>query len=270
MSENKEYILGANQTELERLEFQHGVWKEITDRFLDKINIQKGWKCLDVGSGPGFVSMDLRKIVGGSGEITAVEPSEFYVNYFKEQCAKKNFRNFKFIQSTLEDTDLGNDQYDLIYLRWVIDFVKEPEKFLLKLLKALKKGGVIAVQDYNYEGIGLYPKGGACDNIADYIRAYYRAGGGDPYFISKIPPLFKRNNIRLEEYNPVGLAGDSHSPVFEWVRKFIKGHFNVLAVMKIISATEKSMLEKDWEEHEKNPETVIFSPVVVNVSGRKL
>ncbi len=270
MSDNKEYILGTNQTELERLEFQHGVWKEITDSFLDKINIQKGWKCLDVGSGPGFVSMDLRNIVGESGEITVVEPSEFYMNYFKEQCEKNNFRNIKFIDKNLEDTELADDQYDLVYLRWVIDFVREPEKFLLKLLKALKKGGVIAIQDYNYEGIGLYPKGGAFDNIADYIRAYYRAGGGDPYFISKIPPLFKKNNIRLEEYTPVGLAGDTQSPVFEWVRKFIKGHLNVLAEMKIISGTEKTQLEKDWDEHENNPDTVIFSPVVVNVYGRKI
>ena len=28
---NNEYILGTNQTELERLEFQHGVWKNITE-----------------------------------------------------------------------------------------------------------------------------------------------------------------------------------------------------------------------------------------------
>lgn len=269
MENKKEYILGINQSEFDRLEFQHGVWKNITDGFLNKLNLGKGMKCLDVGSGPGFVSMDIRKILGDSGEITALEPSEMYLEYFKEHCRKNKFQNVKFIKGNLEDVDLKKEYYDLIFMRWVIDFVIEPEKFLLKLLDALKKGGVIAIMDYNYEGIGLYPKGGACDNIADHIRAYYRAGGGDPYFISKIPPIFKKNNIKLEEYTPVGLAGDHQSPVFEWVDRFITGHFHVLADMGIISDKEYSEIEQDWNEHKNDPNTVIFSPVVVNVSGRK-
>lgn len=270
MSKNEEYILGTNQTELERLEFQHGVWKKITGSFLAKLNIQKGWKCLDVGAGPGFVSVDIRNITGDSGEITAIEPSEFYLNYFKEYCAKNNFNNVKFVHGILEDTELEDEYYDLIFLRWVIDFVKEPEKFLLKLFSALKKGGVIAIQDYNYEGLGLYPRGGAFDNVAEYIRAYYRAGGGDPYFISKIPAIFLKNKVQLEEYSPVGLAGDSQSPVFEWVNRFLTGHFHTLADLKIITEKEIEDVKTDWEKHKKNPDTVLFSPIVVNVSGRKL
>jgi len=270
MSKNEEYILGTNQTELERLKFQHGVWKEITGSFLARLNIQKGWKCLDVGAGPGFVSADIRNIAGDSGEITVIEPSEFYLNYFKEHCAKNKFNNVKFVHGILEDTVLDDEYYDLIFLRWVIDFVKEPEKFLIILFAALKKGGVIAIQDYNYEGLGLYPRGGAFDNVAEYIRSYYRAGGGDPYFISRIPSVFKKNHIRLEEYSPVGLAGDTRSPVFEWVNKFLTGHFNTLADLKIVTEKEIEDVKTDWEEHKKNPDTVLFSPIVVNVSGIKL
>jgi SAM-dependent methyltransferase len=269
MSENKEYILGVNQTELERLEFQHNVWRKVTDSFLERINIQKGWKCLDVGAGPGFVSMDLRKQVGEDGEVTALEPSELYLDYFKEQCKKKNLKNIKFIQGNLEDVNLKDEYYDLIFLRWVIDFVPEPEKFLLKLLGALKKGGVIAIEDYNYEGISLFPNGGAFDNIPNVVRAYWRAGGGDPYFVSKIPPIFKKNNIELLDFSPVGLAGDSSSGVFEWANKFFLVHLQIMADMKIISQKEADDIWSDWSAHKNNPETVFFSPVVVDVIGRK-
>jgi len=37
----EEYILGINQEELERLRFQHGVWKDVTDDFFDRIGIKK-------------------------------------------------------------------------------------------------------------------------------------------------------------------------------------------------------------------------------------
>jgi hypothetical protein len=30
---NKDYFLGANDSELQRLQFQHNVWKEITHKF---------------------------------------------------------------------------------------------------------------------------------------------------------------------------------------------------------------------------------------------
>ncbi|HZV12664.1 MAG TPA: SAM-dependent methyltransferase, partial [Candidatus Kapabacteria bacterium] len=72
---DKEYLLGINQTELERLQFQHGVWKKVTGGFLDRLGVQKGWKCLDAGAGPGFVSLDILERIGSNGEITLVEPS---------------------------------------------------------------------------------------------------------------------------------------------------------------------------------------------------
>jgi SAM-dependent methyltransferase len=269
MSENKEYILGTNQTELDRLGFQHKVWKKITDSFFDRINIRKGWKCLDVGAGPGFVSMDLIERVGESGEVTALEPSELYLDYFKDQCAKKNIKNVKFILGKLEESDPENDHYDMIFLRWVIDFVPEPEKFLLKLLSALKKGGVIAIEDYNYQGIALFPKGGAFDNITETVRNYWRAGGGDPYFISKIPLIFKKNNIELLDFSPQSLAGDSDSDIYEWANRFFSVHLQIMADMKVISQTEADEMLDDWKAHKDNPSTVFFSPVLVDVLGRK-
>ncbi|MDQ3022068.1 MAG: methyltransferase domain-containing protein [Bacteroidota bacterium] len=264
-----EYILGVNLTELERLEFQHNVWKKVTHSLFDRINIQTGWKCLDVGAGPGFVSMDLRKLVGEGGEVTALEPSELYLNYFKDKCKKNNFQNIKFILGNLEDINLENDYYDLIYLRWVIDFVPQPEKFLLKLLDALKKGGVIAIQDYAYEGVALFPKGGAFDNIADAVRAYWRAGGGDPYFTVKIPAIFRKNNIELIEYKPVSLAGDKDSGVIEWAHRFFTVHLQLMADKKIISQKEADAFLEDWLNHRNNPDTIFFSPVIVDVIGRK-
>ncbi len=227
-----EYILGINQTELERLEFQHNVWKKVTDNFFCKMNIQKGWKCLDVGAGPGFVSMELRELVGESGEVTALEPSELYLNYFKEQCKKNKWDNIKFIQGNFEDSNREDEYYDLIYMRWVIDFVPEPEKFLLKLLGALKKGGLIAIQDYIYEGIALFPKGGAFDNIAKAVQAYWKLGGGDLNFPAKIPSFFRKNNIELIEYTPVSQAGDKDSGVIEWAHRFFTVHLQLMADKK--------------------------------------
>ena len=48
--QSDEYLLGTNQSELERLRFQHFVWSGIADAFLDRLDIQQGWDCLDVSA----------------------------------------------------------------------------------------------------------------------------------------------------------------------------------------------------------------------------
>ena len=270
MSEESEYILGVNQTELERLEFQNSVWEDCTNNFLDKIQIKKGSKCLDVGAGPGFVAMNLRDRVGDEGEVTALEPSEFYLNYFKEYCKKKNLNNIKFIHGIAEDSEIEKDYYDLIYLRWVIDFVPEPEKLLLKLTSCLKKGGIIAIQDYAYNSVPLFPNGGAFDEIAEIVRAYWKLGGGDPYFTVKIPSIFRKNNIELKEFSPVSFAGNNESRFFEWANRFFTVHLQLMADKNIITQKKCDDLLNDWNDHRNNPETIFITPLMLNISGVKI
>ena len=207
MSTEKEYLLGTNNEELERLRFQHGVWRSVTDGFLDRLHVGKGWNCLDVGAGPGFVTMDLRERVGESGAITALEPSELYVQYLRNEKEKKGWSNITSLLGTVESANLPADAYDLIFIRWVINFLPDREKFLAKLLLSLKPGGIIAIQDYWYEGLSLYPKGTSFERMADIVRAYYRAGGGDPYATGMIPSFFKNHRISLIEFSPHQLAG---------------------------------------------------------------
>ncbi|HMS64285.1 MAG TPA: methyltransferase domain-containing protein [Ignavibacteria bacterium] len=269
-SDKREYILGINQTELERLEFQTKVWKKFTNEFLDNIPVKKGSNCLDIGSGPGFVSMELRERVGEGGEITALEPSEFYLNYFKEHCKKMKWNNIRFIQGIAEEAEIEKDYYDLIYLRWVIDFVSEPEKLLLKLTGCLKKGGIIAIQDYAYEGIILFPKGGAFDDIAEIVRDYWRYGGGDPYFTVKIPSIFKRIDIELKEFSPHTFAVSTADDKFEWANRFFSVHLQIMADKKIITQKKCDDLIKDWNDHRNNPDTIFFTPIIMNITGMKI
>lgn len=266
---DKEYLLGANDAELQRLEFQHNVWKGITNGFFDRLTLQKGIRILDVGAGPGFVSIDLLERTGIESEITILEPSELFMNYIKEYSANKNITNFKFINDTVENTALPENYYDFIFLRWVIAFVANPELFLSKLVKSLAPNGVIAIQDYAYEGISLYPRGGAFDEIPDAVRKYYNSTGGDPYVTTKIPKLFKEQGITLIDFKPNVLAGGPASGVYEWANKFFSTHIQHMADKGIIPQDKADAMLADWIEHRNSEDSIFFSPIVVDVAGRK-
>src|SRR5512139_204400 len=103
MNDDKEYLLGANAAELERMRFQHQVWGPVTEAFFDRLGVDKGWRVLDVGAGPGFVTTDLRQRVGETGKVTALEPSAMFVEHLRRTVSERRWSNVEVIQGRAED-----------------------------------------------------------------------------------------------------------------------------------------------------------------------
>ena len=269
MSSAADYLLGVNQAELERLRFQHHVWGHLTRAFFDRLSVSKGWRCLDVGAGPGFVAMDLRERVGNLGEVTALEPSPFYLEWLESEIRRNSWTTVKPVRGTAEDSDLPLNYFHLIFVRWVIAFVADPEKFLVRLLRSLRPGGIIAFQDYYYEGLSLFPRGGAFDEMPRAVKAYYRSVGGDPYVTGLLPGLFRKHGLKLVDFSPHSLAGGPDSDIMEWAHRFFTTHTLAMVEKGAITQEEGDDLLKDWHAHRANPEALFFSPIVVDVAGRR-
>jgi SAM-dependent methyltransferase len=267
MTQNSDYLLGVNQDELERLRFQHQVWGRVTNAFFDRIGIKSGWKCLDVGAGPGFVAMDLRERVGQAGEVTALEPSSFYLDWFKRECMKKGWTNVRFIQGSAETAQLPENQYDFVFSRWVISFATDPVEFLASVLRSLKPGGTIALQDYYYEGLSLFPLGGAFDRMKDVVRAHYRSAGGDPYVAGKIPAILRSNGLKVVDFTPTCLAGGPESGVMEWAHRFFTVHTQAMVDRGLATQKEAGAMLADWHAHRADPNSIFFSPIVVDIAA---
>lgn len=264
------YLLGANEAELERLRFQHSVWEAVTERFILRLGIREGWHCLDVGAGPGFVSWDLLDLVGNTGGVTLVEPSPFYCAHARSEAAARRHANVTVLEGRLEDVTLPARAYDLVLVRWVLSFVSDPENFIRSLMPALRPGGILAVQDYAYEGLSLYPRGGAFERMPDVVRAYYRGAGGDPYIAARLPGIFRRAGLALVDYSPTCLAGGPGSGVMEWGHRFFSAHVPLMRERGLLNAPDADAVLRDWADHQTNPDALFFSPLVVDVAGRKV
>lgn len=266
--DNQEYLLGANKAELARLQFQHEVWKTVTESFFDRLNVGTGWHCLDVGAGPGFVASDLRDRVGEQGSVTILEPSKFYVETFRNTTKEHGWANVECILGTAETMELPKETYDLIFVRWVVSFVPDLDRFFANLLASLKPGGVIAFQDYYYEGLSLFPRG-AFNSVADIMRSYYRSNGGNAYVAAEIPGLFRRHNIKLKEFTPHSLSGGYDSDITEWAGRFFTMHLPIMVEKGFITKDQCDAILGDWNAQRMNPDMVFFSPIVVDVAGIK-
>jgi ubiquinone/menaquinone biosynthesis C-methylase UbiE len=262
------YLLGVNDAELERLRFQHGVWKHVTDAFLDRLGVGEGCHCLDAGGGPGFVATDLRSRVGERGSVTLLDPSSKFLDWFARECRRQAWKNVTTILGSVDRAEIPPARFDLVFVRWVIAFVADPAGFIRRLVTSLRPGGIIAFQDYYYEGLSLFPRGGAFDGAADVVRAYYRSGGGDPYVTGKIPEIMREHGLEVIDFTPHSLAGGPGSGVMEWGDRFFVQHLPLMAERGLLSPSRAAEMLADWRAHKSDPGSLFFTPLVVDVAAR--
>lgn len=83
-------------------------------RTLSNFTITKNTRVLDIGAGPGTLSVPLSE---SAGFVTAIEPAEGMVEVLKERIRQKSIQNLEIIHKRWEDVSLQEDlkpPYDLI------------------------------------------------------------------------------------------------------------------------------------------------------------
>jgi ubiquinone/menaquinone biosynthesis C-methylase UbiE len=264
-----EYVLGVNEKERARLQLQQEVWGGVTDRFLDRIGVRGGWRCLDLGCGPGFVIESLRARVGPSGSVDALDQSATWHESLRRTARDKEWTNVRLLDERIEDAMLDEGAYDLVFARWVLSFMPDVGAIVKRLAHALKPGGTLAVQDYNHEGISLFPESEGFKSVVWATRRLYGSRGGDAWVATRLPKHLKDAGLELVDYTPNALAGGPQSGVFRWADAFFPSHSEGMVAAGHMSAKDRERFLSEWEERKRDPTAVFFSPFVVDVAARK-
>jgi SAM-dependent methyltransferase len=272
-----EYILGTDAEELKRLRLQQRVWGGVTSAFLDRVGPLagapggglSGGRALDVGCGPGLLLEELRGRVGESGEVVGLDEAAGYVAAARELAAERGLEGVRVEHATLDEFDLGEARYDLILLRWVIAFLPDPARHVARLARALRPGGVLAVQDYNHEGVSVFPESAGFRAVIDATRRLYATRGGDPWIAGALPRLYADAGLELVDLTPNAKAGGPGTGVFAWADAFFTYHAGRMAAAGVLDEADRERFHAEWDALRADPCGVFFSPLVVDVAGRR-
>lgn len=263
------YVLGADESELRRLELQQEVWGHVTERFLDRLRLPAGARVLDLGCGPGFVLETLHGRLGAHGRITALDPSPLWMAHVTRLIARRGWRNVHLVQKRVEEAPLGEDAYDLVFARWVLSFLPDPRALVARLARSLRPGGLLAIQDYNHEGISLFPRSAGFDAVVRATRALYASGGGDVFVAARLPGDMRAAGLELVDYEAHVLCGGPSSPAFRWADAFFPHHSGPMAEKGLLTADERARFLEEWAARRADPASVFFSPIVVDCAARR-
>jgi SAM-dependent methyltransferase len=262
------YLLGDSRPEAVRLERQAALWDPVTLRLLDHINIQRGWSVLEIGPGHGSIHLELRRRAAGS--VDAVEPSAQFCSHLRNLCMHDGFGEGRLWQAPLLDASFPANNYDLIFARWVMLFVRAPDLHVRKLGEALKPGSVLALQDYGArESFALIPRPAEWEDFLLADRTFFATQSAETSIGGHLPTLYRAAGLEVVDIVATCLSGGSGTAVWNWLWEYFLSVRDRYAEIPPLSPSKVADLSASWQAAANDPHAIAFAPMVVGVVGRK-
>jgi SAM-dependent methyltransferase len=111
---------------------------------LERLGVDEGWRCVDVGAGGGDVSVALAEVVGASGRIYAVDADPVARDLVA--AAASSFSQVIALTQDAERLRLP-EHVDLAFCRFVLLHVIDPALAIAGMAAVLRPGGYLVAQE---------------------------------------------------------------------------------------------------------------------------
>jgi ubiquinone/menaquinone biosynthesis C-methylase UbiE len=149
-----------------RKDLKHLTWDEVYARQVSRGHLVPAWiaalglkpgdRVLDVGAGPGYVSMILAERVGAGGAVYAVDRSAEALALLALHEAERNLTQIRPILADACAPDGLALDADAALVTMVLHHAEDPIAMLRNVARVLRPGGLAVVAEFHPEGPGEY------------------------------------------------------------------------------------------------------------------
>ncbi len=166
-----------------------------TFRRLEQLGVGPGWACLEVGCGAGSVLGWLAARVGPAGKAVGLDLDPRFV-------AEPLATNVAIRGGDVATTDLEKGSFDLVHARFVFIHVGQREAALANVLRALKPGGWLLLEEPDFGPAGPASENGIESRVVNTVyeatRQMYLAAGGDPFLGRRLVGWLQAHGLQVE------------------------------------------------------------------------
>jgi 2-polyprenyl-3-methyl-5-hydroxy-6-metoxy-1,4-benzoquinol methylase len=204
------YVIRGGHAGYERLQLLARVRWPDTPALLQRAGVAAGMRCIDLGCGGGAVTLEIARMIAPDGHVSGIDMDDVKLDLAREAAVKRGLQNVEFRAMNLNEWH-ECDAYDVVFCRLMLQHLRHPVEILRRMWAAVRPGGVIIVEDPDFDGWCSHPPNAGFDF---FLRAYSQAiahWGGDHASGRKLYSYFLEADIAHPEVavvQPVYLADD--------------------------------------------------------------
>ncbi len=142
-----DYVLGSAGNELRRMQTLSFLYRDVTRRWLERAGIGPGMSVVDVGCGPGDVTLLVGDLVGPTGSVTGVDSSPEALARASARAEAAGLRNVRYEVGDLASWSPPEEPMDAVVGRLILMHMPDPAAVLARMAGVVRPGGVAAFQD---------------------------------------------------------------------------------------------------------------------------
>ena len=204
LSSKSDYLLDNQQIEAgTRFDALSTLFNPSTFRHMRDLGIQQGWRCWEVGAGGPSVPLWLVEQVGTEGRVLA---TDIDVSWIQEDSA------FEVRHQDVAQDEPPAETFDLVHARLVLVHIANREKALQAMMRVLRPGGWLFVEDADpaLQPLICIDEYSAAQQLANKLRFGFRKllaqRSADLSFGRKLPRLLRElglKNVNADAFFPI-------------------------------------------------------------------
>jgi len=261
------YAIRGGKEGKQRLDLLARVMLPTTSALLERVGLNRGMKCLDAGCGGGHVTVFMASIVGPEGKVIGTDTDREILALARADAEAANLGNIEFHE--VDGCKSEWDQwYDIVYARFLLSHLNEPEKCLAALVKACRSKGAIVIEETDFRGSFCYPPSAVYERYVELYQKVILRRGGDPNIGPKLPRMLRKagaENIQFSAVQPTHIQGEGKRMAPMTMERIA----NAAISEGLATETEIRQIISGLNDAAADPETVMSLPRVFQVWGTK-
>ncbi|KAJ7641753.1 S-adenosyl-L-methionine-dependent methyltransferase [Roridomyces roridus] len=145
-------------------------------------SLKSNMHILDVGCGPGTITLDLAKLVP-DGHVTGIEPPSAdpsVLQTARNDAAKQGISNITYSVADVLALDFPDASFDVVHAHQVLQHLRDPVQALREMVRVTKPGGLVAARDLDNKTMIWFPESEGIERWHASYEPLARSNGTEP------------------------------------------------------------------------------------------
>ena len=141
--------------------------------------LEPGTRLLDVGFGPGTITLDLAEAVA-PGEVIGVENTSAPIDVARANAEARGDARTRFELGDVMSLPFDDDSFDVVHAHQVLQHLTDPVGALTEMARVCRPGGYVAARDADYAAMSWHPDLPEIEQWRGLYRTIAKGNGAEP------------------------------------------------------------------------------------------